>query len=309
MDSPPVAVTSKCTQICGGEFGGKSCAKNILVRVYPEGHPEKARRMYAILDDQSNRSLARTAFFTLFNISSLNIEYRLSSCAGYVTSAGRRAKGYVIESVDGGTQFALPTLIECNQIPSIRDEIPTPEVAANHPHLHNIAGHIPAFDNQSDILLLIGRDLLEAHHVLDQRIGPRNSPYAQRLPLGWVVVGESCLGKVHKPDFVNVNKTYLLGNGREMIFKPCHNGFQVRESLGEQDIDLGRSVFERTKNDDKPGMSIEDREFLNIMDGEFQRVPQGNWKDRPSSISLFQTKTPKQQATSHERGEDFGLQS
>ena len=51
-------------------------------------------------------------------------------------------------------------------------------------------------DNRAQILLLIGRDLMEAHHVIDHRIGPKGSPYAQRLKLGWVVVGETCLGKL-----------------------------------------------------------------------------------------------------------------
>ena len=76
-------------------------------------------------------------------------------------------------------------------------------------------------DDHAHILLLVVRDLPEAHHVHDQRIGHRNSPYAQRLSLGWVIVGEACLGKVHTPDFVNVNQTYILENGRPTLFQPC----------------------------------------------------------------------------------------
>lgn len=98
-------------------------------------------------------------------------------------------------------------------MPDVREEIPTPEVARYHSHLNDIAGCISPLDAESNILLLIGRDLIEAHHVHDQRIGPRNSPYAQKLSLGWVVIGETCLGKVHRPDMVNVKKTYILGNG------------------------------------------------------------------------------------------------
>lgn len=53
-------VATKYTEICGSEFHGKSCAKNILVRVYPESHPERVQKMYAIIDDQSNRSLVES---------------------------------------------------------------------------------------------------------------------------------------------------------------------------------------------------------------------------------------------------------
>jgi len=76
----------------------------------------------------------------------------------------------------------LPTIIVCNEIPDIRDEIPTPEVTLHHHHLANIP--IPPLDPDSNILLLIGRDLTEAHHVHEQRTGPRNSPFAKRLGLG-----------------------------------------------------------------------------------------------------------------------------
>lgn len=56
-------VTSHCTQICGKGQSGKSCSKICLVRVFPQNQPEKVVKMYAVLDDQSNRSLAKSDFF------------------------------------------------------------------------------------------------------------------------------------------------------------------------------------------------------------------------------------------------------
>ena len=160
--------------------------------------------MYAMIDDQSNRSLARSDFFTFFNVPDDQTEYTISSCTGNLTVSGRHASGFTIESLDGCTQLQLPTLIECDYMPNAREEIPTPEVARNYAHFHDIVQYIPSIDPAADILLLIGRDLIEAHHVLDQKIGPRNSPYAQKLSLGWVIIGETCLGKMHRPDAINV---------------------------------------------------------------------------------------------------------
>ncbi len=114
----------------------------------------------------------------------------------------------------------LPTVIECNQIPNERDEIPTPAVASHHSHLRDIAELIPPIDPGAEILLLIGRDLLAAHHVLDQRIGLMDAPYAQKFHLGWVVIGEVHLGRVYNPDFVKVNRTYLLEDVRTTTVKP-----------------------------------------------------------------------------------------
>ena len=40
---------------------------------------------------------------------------------------------------------------------------------------------------------------------------------------------------------------------------------------------IGATVFQRTKADDKPGLSIEDVEFFKVMDKEFTKGPLGNW--------------------------------
>ncbi|XP_075683153.1 uncharacterized protein LOC142651849 [Rhinoderma darwinii] len=67
-DTETPAVTSQCTEVCKGLIGGRSCSKICLVRVYPTGHKDKAIKVYAILDDQSNKSLARSTFFEIFKI-------------------------------------------------------------------------------------------------------------------------------------------------------------------------------------------------------------------------------------------------
>ncbi|XP_060787651.1 uncharacterized protein LOC132892997 isoform X2 [Neoarius graeffei] len=87
----PSEVNTNCTKICGEGCTGKSCAKICLVNVYPQGKPEMAVRMYAMLDDQSNRSLARSEFFNLFNIINNEAPYSLKTCAGIVETCGRRA--------------------------------------------------------------------------------------------------------------------------------------------------------------------------------------------------------------------------
>ena len=65
--SPQSQVTNKCTKVCGGELTDRSCSKICLVKVFPAGHREKAVKLYAIIDEQSNRSLVRPQFFDMFN--------------------------------------------------------------------------------------------------------------------------------------------------------------------------------------------------------------------------------------------------
>lgn len=60
--------------------------------------------------------------------------------------------------------------------------------------------------------------------------GPHEAPYAQRLDLGWVVIGDVCLGQAHKPASVTVYKTNLLLNGRSSFLSPCSNSIHVKET-------------------------------------------------------------------------------
>ncbi|XP_056020363.1 uncharacterized protein LOC125680242 [Ostrea edulis] len=271
-------VDSKCTELCEQTLSGRSCAKVVPVRVYPLGNKDSAVRMYAIIDEQNNRTLARSEFFNLFDTHNETQTYTLFSCSGRSICSGRRACGFVIESIDGSYQLNLPTVIECDDIPNKRQEIPTPEVANAYPHLSEIASELHPLDIDMEILLLIGRDLGDAHHIIEQRIGPSQSPYAQKLGLGWVVIGEVCLGRTHRPEIVIANKVTILPNGRTTVCDPCTSNIAVKEipCIPETDL-IGDSVFHTTEYDDQPGLSIDDRLFLSMMDRELYRNDSGQW--------------------------------
>ncbi|KAL3983520.1 RNA-binding protein Musashi [Sarotherodon galilaeus] len=275
----PTAI-STCTQVCGNEFESHSCAKICLVFIYPKNSPEKKLKAYAILDDQRNRSLAKSSVFDTFGITRNSFPYKLRTCAGLEEVTGRRAFNFIVESADCTSRLELQTLIECDMLPDNRSEIPTAEAAQNHTHLQEIAMEIPAFDQSAQILLLIGRDVIQAHKVLDQRNGPPNAPFAQKLALGWVIIGNVCLGGAHKPTRANIFKTNILDNGRPSHFLPCKNAIQVKESFNSQGYNkvnppmrtkhssIGETVFKQTSLDESLGYSQEERAFLQIMDKE-----------------------------------------
>lgn len=70
-----------------------------------------------------------------------------------------------------------------------------------------------------EILLLIGRYLSEAHHVIHRRLGPSRFPFAQRSPLGWTI-GDICLAKKLIPP-LEVNRPYADRGGRPTMVEPC----------------------------------------------------------------------------------------
>ena len=111
----------------------------------------------------------------------------MSSCSGNSTLTGRLANNICVQSIDGESTFELQDVIECNSIPS-----DLPDVASAHSHLRRIAPYLPALEPRIKVELLIG-------HVHEQILGDKGKPFAQKLPLGWVIIGEVCLGKVHAP--------------------------------------------------------------------------------------------------------------
>ncbi|KAL3973607.1 sorting nexin-4 [Sarotherodon galilaeus] len=277
------SVESKCTEVCGQSDSPRSCSKVSLVKVYPAGQKERAIKMYAVIDDQSNRSLVKSEFFSLFNINARPTPYTLKTCSGREQTSGRRAVNFFLESLDGEVNIQLPPLIECDSVPDNRSEIPSPEIAQHHPHLLPVANNIPPVDHHAPILLLLGRDVIRVHKVREQINGPNNAPYAQKLDLGWVIVGEVCLGKAHSQSEVNVYKTHTLDNGRASYFEPCPNTIHVKENYGVTmnatcvTDDLGHSVFVRSESDNKQAMSIDDKAFLTIMDNEVYQNQENSW--------------------------------
>ncbi|XP_067282594.1 uncharacterized protein [Pseudorasbora parva] len=286
-DSREVIISS-CTEVCGAEQVGRSCSKICLAKVYHKGCPDKAIKAYIVLDDQSNRSLATFSFFDLFNIQSKPYPYLLRTCSGTGETFGRKAEDFVVKALDGKVTIPLPPLIECNDLPDNRAEIPTPNAALHQPHLVKVAEHIPKLDPTAEILLLLGRDVIRVHKVREQVNGPPNAPFAQRLDLGWVLVGEVCLGNSHKPN-VSTYRTVVLDRQRPSLLQPCTSFMHVSDELHGKEPrksvlglnrakdNLGKNVFDRTEQDNKLAPSIEDETFLNIMDKEVYRNDSNSW--------------------------------
>lgn len=97
------------------------------------------------------------------------------------------------------TKFYLLTFVECDNIPNNRDDIPSSEITMHYPHLKKLRGSIPPTEEHCQSLLLIERDLIEAHHVLKQRLGVSRSPFAQKLKLGCVIIGHTYIDKQTVP--------------------------------------------------------------------------------------------------------------
>ena len=274
-------VNTKCTSTCRVNEGGVSCSKIVLVDVYCTDNPEIVRRVYAILDEQSNSSLISSELADDLGVNTPPERYFLSTCSGEKgVKYGRRVPGLSIRSLTGIVS-SLPTMIECDSIPKDKHDIPTPETARRFSHLESIASEIPSLDDAADIHLLIGRDAPELLKVREFKNGPIGTPWAQRLTLGWTIIGQVCLDLVDGPTHVLVHRTSLFVEGGVQSFTdglsgtykllPCPNQRKVTESLAN-------NVFTTTREDNEPSLSCEDRKFLEIMETGIHKNANGNWE-------------------------------
>lgn len=90
---------------------------------------------------------------------------------------------------------------------------------------------------------------------------------------------EICLGRVHHTDVVYCNKTNLTFD-RPTLFQPCTSNLLVKEQPHSH-VDEGfisdNCLFRVTKYDDQPALSVQDREFVDIMNKEMVKDPSGHW--------------------------------
>lgn len=78
----------------------------------------KAIKVHAILDDQSNRTLIFPRLCDRLDVQGPSTQYSLSSCSGTTTMTGRRIEGKCVQSVHEDCQYELPITIECDDIPN-----------------------------------------------------------------------------------------------------------------------------------------------------------------------------------------------
>ena len=185
-------------------------------------------------------------------------------------------------------------LIECNQIPQSKEEIPTPEIAKEFAHLRDIADEIPPIDNDAGIHILIGRDAPELLKVRAFKNGPKGAPWAQKLDLGWTISGQVCLNRVGGPVHIAAHRTTVAcieenslqraenpaTRPTELSYQvtPCPNHFHIKQRYAECIEEPDDTIYKTTGDDNELGMSVEDRRFLDIMEKGVHKNHHGNWE-------------------------------
>ncbi|KAL0149700.1 hypothetical protein M9458_054983 [Cirrhinus mrigala] len=222
----------------------------------------------------TNHSLAKSDFFPFFAIVSEPSSYSLRTCAGVMTMSARKAEGIVISPAEGG---AYP---KCS-LESLSLEVSCMPNSQTGPQRTDTSP--------------TGKKHCKHCKVRKQINGPHDAPFAQKLDLGWVVVGDVYLGKAHIPS-VSTFKTNILENDHTTYLSPCTCYMNLKEEVPysrepkgvifgackngmhrTSENSLGCDVFQRTENENELALSTEDTTFLRIMDSEVYRDEGNSW--------------------------------
>ena len=128
----------------------------VLVDLFHKANPEKQIKVYALLDDASDTTFVTTQVQEKLGIEGVQTSLNLSTMLGREVLEVERIDGLIVQRLDGRVQVELPKAYARESIPSRRDQIPTPEVADQWPHLQKIRDKIPPYEKDAEIGLLIG---------------------------------------------------------------------------------------------------------------------------------------------------------
>ena len=164
-----------------------------MAKITDPKHPGKVLDTYIILDDQSNTSFADSTVFDFFNAEPNLFGYSLSTLGSKTLNSGRRITGLKIRGALENRTYDLPSLFEIVEMPDTKDEVATPEIVCQHKHLEHLASRFPSFQQDTPVLLLLGRDSGTVMKPLDYV--NMKELYAHRTTLGWAVIGSVCQGR------------------------------------------------------------------------------------------------------------------
>ena len=174
-----------------------------------------------------------------------------------------------IGNLDGDAFFDLPEIYIKEDMPITEEDIPKQEDLNKWTHLQSI--HLPGLQGIKypvipKVSLMIGSNVPAASQPLETRTGKIGEPYAIKSPLGWLVYGilSQTTQQAVSVNFSKVSSIASIQKGEEHL-----------EQLFKTYIN---KEFEEHLADTNTCMSLEDKQFMKLMDGSIIKDKDGHYK-------------------------------
>ena len=237
------------------------CLSVLPMMLHHKNNPEKALKVYGMLDNCSQGSFISQDMLHMFDVKGISTRISIKTLTGTTSEDSCLVDGFVVSDFAGKYTINLPKLYTRRNLPISRDEIPTENDVDKWEHLRLIKKEIPEADPDAPIALLIGVNCPAALRPLEVIAEKNNGPYAQRTALGW-----SIIGPISQTDqrvaTVKCNRIAVVDSSTQEI-APHHIG--IEESI--KDIGLSKMLEDMYKQDfNEP--SIKEMKKLSNTQGE-----------------------------------------
>ena len=262
---------------------GESVQQNISMSIVPvrishQNNPLLEMIVYALLDENSQGVFAKDSVLDDLKVNKRQTCITTESINGREFDLANAVDGLIvkpmpeIEQVYGSAAILLPTGYSRETLPLHGREIPTKEKVKEWKHLERILEHLPKYDASIPLGLIIGANCPKALQPEEIIRSSEGGPYASRSLLGWRVIGPisgttdaiTCckIGVIPMKDI----STDLIAEHHLTVASPVKDE-SVANFLKEMyDADFVEEHSERQ------GLSIEDRQFLELMSSSVTKV-------------------------------------
>ena len=237
-----------------------------------EKNPHKESLVYAILDNQSDKSFILDKTAEDMNLPSTDVPLLMSTMlAENQLILSSKIYGLSVRGFNNPKKIKLPALFTRDIMPASRSHIPSPETTRKWPHLQKLETEIPELQNCT-IALLLGTN---AYKVLEPDgfipSGDSNGPFAIKTDLGWSLVGPASKSDTPDDDYYVTSHHILsketIGEGNKRLTVT----FAVKTAKVKEVFDMNavlkvlESDFVDSKQDNAKPMSRNDKKFVNLM--------------------------------------------
>ena len=226
---------------------------------------------YALLDMQSDTSFVSEETAADLGVKGVETTLILSTMtAENVPVKSARIAGLSVRGYDSKKAVALPTLYTTNNIPVCTDNIPTPDVVSEWPHLKPVAQHLMPKSN-CNIGLLIGYNCPQALVPREVVAPVGNGPFGQKTDLGWGIVGLISSVTETGDDVGVSHHVCSTETGSHIVLRTA-----AKEVISPNDI---LQFFSREEVDQSgKNFSQDELKFLTIMQDGVRKLDDGHYE-------------------------------
>ena len=270
--------SSNTSHVCHTVGEGNSVTTSMIVPVWlhRKDNPDKEVLVYALLDDASDSTFIKSETLRDLGLKGPEIKLNLYTMLGKEEICVEKISGLVVKRIDKRVDIELPKLYSRASIPFRRNQIPTPEVAKELPHLTKIADKLHPYQSGTDVGILIGCNCPRAIKPRKVVLGKGDDPYAVKTLLGWGIIGPITSQQERQEDEEDAEPTMCHRIvSWDLSFIPK---VQLKEEISPHAV---KKMFEMDfseKNSSHEALSQEDRKFLAIVEDGIRHCEDGHYE-------------------------------